>query len=148
MSETTNRRVQRPDSRYLLFAGFAILILIGLVGFVLAANPVRQGPRDTRAVVHTVEGDREQGRQLLNHYGCATCHQIDGIGQGRTYVGPPLINWPQRRYIAGNLPNTPENSIAWIIDPQAIEPGTAMPNLGVTKEEARHMSAYLYSLGY
>jgi cytochrome c2 len=146
VSETTNHRVQRPDSRHLLFAGFAIIILIGLVGFVLAANRVRQGPRYTRAIAYAVEGDWERGRHLLNHYGCATCHQIDGIGQGRTYVGPPLVNWPQRRYIAGNLPNTPEHLIAWIIDPQAVEPGTAMPDLGVTEEEARHISAYLYSL--
>jgi cytochrome c1 len=36
--------------------------------------------------------------------------------------------------------------IRWIETPQAIEPGTAMPNLGVTEQRARDMAAYLYTL--
>ena len=31
-------------------------------------------------------------------------------------------------------------------NPQAIEPGTAMPTQGVTADEAAHMAAYLYTL--
>ena len=52
----------------------------------------------------------------------------------------------RRAYIAGQLPNDPENLVRWIQDPQGVEPGTAMPNLGVTAAVARDMAAYLYTL--
>jgi len=49
-------------------------------------------------------------------------------------------------YIAGEVPNTSENLVQWLEVPQSIEPGTAMPNLGVTEGEARDIAAYLYTL--
>jgi cytochrome c len=61
-------------------------------------------------------------------------------------VGPPLTTFARRAYIAGQLPNQPENLIRWIQDPQAVEPGTAMPNLRVSPVVARDMAAYLYTL--
>ena len=61
-------------------------------------------------------------------------------------VGPPLIGWADRIYIAGRVPNTPENLIVWIQNPQEIDPQNAMPNLGVSESEARDMAAYLYTL--
>ncbi len=61
-------------------------------------------------------------------------------------VGPPLIRWSERGFIAGQLPNNAENLIRWIMDPQSVEPGTAMPNLGVTPAEARDIAAYLFTL--
>jgi cytochrome c1 len=62
-------------------------------------------------------------------------------------VGPPLNDWSERGYIAGELPNNAENLIRWIMDPQGVEPGTDMPNLGVTEEQARDIAAYLFTLG-
>jgi cytochrome c1 len=50
-----------------------------------------------------------------------------------------------RLYIAGLLINTPENMVAWIRHPQAVKPLTAMPDLGVPENDARDMTAYLYS---
>jgi cytochrome c1 len=61
-------------------------------------------------------------------------------------VGPPLNAWSERQYIAGNLQNQPDNLIAWIMNPQAIEPGTAMPNMNIDEQEARDIAAYLYTL--
>jgi cytochrome c len=61
-------------------------------------------------------------------------------------VGASLTAFSRRMYIAGNLPNTPENLVAWIRSPQAIEPGTAMPDLGVSEVDARHLAAYLATL--
>lgn len=61
-------------------------------------------------------------------------------------VGPPLTAWSQRAFIAGEVPNSPEFLMRWIEVPQAIEPGTDMPNLGVTHGEARDIAAYLYTL--
>ncbi len=91
-------------------------------------------------------GDVERGRRALRDYGCGSCHKIDGVPGAVSYVGPPLDGWAVRQYIAGTLPNTPDNLIRWIMHPQAIEPGTAMPDMDVTEQDARDMSAYLYSL--
>ena len=46
--------------------------------------------------------------------------------------------------IAGGLPNTPANLIAWIRDPQQFDPGTLMPDLHVSPDAARDIAAYLY----
>jgi cytochrome c len=91
-------------------------------------------------------GDPKQGEQALRDYGCHACHTIPGVPGAEATVGPPLTDWADRHYIAGNLPNTPDNLIRWIQQPQEIEPGTAMPNVGVTEQDARHISAYLYTL--
>ncbi|MBP8001018.1 MAG: c-type cytochrome [Chloroflexi bacterium] len=92
------------------------------------------------------EGDSDRGRDLLDAYGCDACHTIPGVAGAIATVGPPLDDWPQRAYIAGALINTPENLIQWIREPQEIEPGTVMPDLGVSQEEARDMAAFLYNL--
>lgn len=91
-------------------------------------------------------GDASRGWALIRAHGCVTCHAIPGVrGPGGT-VGPPLSGWAGRRYIAGALLNRPTNLITWISDPQSVEPGTAMPDLGVSEADALHMAAYLYSL--
>jgi cytochrome c1 len=68
------------------------------------------------------------------------------VESARGLVGPPLIHWANRRIIAGEVENTPEHLVTWLTVPQAVEPGTAMPNMGVTDEQARAMAAYLYTL--
>lgn len=93
-----------------------------------------------------VDGDIRRGEATIRAYGCGACHVIPGVAGAHSYVGPPLNEWAERHYIAGNLMNTPENLIAWLRDPAAIEPGTAMPNVGLSDQEARDISAYLYSL--
>jgi mono/diheme cytochrome c family protein len=80
---------------------------------------------------------------LLLQYGCHSCHQIEGIVGPKSYTGPTLVGWPTRRYIAGSLPNTPENLARWVAGPQRIVPQTLMPDLGVPEEHARVMADYL-----
>jgi cytochrome c1 len=58
-------------------------------------------------------------------------------------VGPPLTGFGRRGYIAGELPNNPENLQRWIRSPQSVEPGTVMPDLGVTESDARDIAAFL-----
>lgn len=91
-------------------------------------------------------GDPENGRLLLRQFGCGSCHEIPKVATARGKVGPPLDGIASRVYIAGVLPNTPENMAAFIRDPQKASPRTAMPNLGVTEQHARDMVAYLYTL--
>ena len=91
-------------------------------------------------------GDPERGIVAIQSYGCGACHNIPGVAGANALVGPPLDYWAERDFIAGKLPNEPSHLAAWIRFPQAIEPGSAMPNMGVTEQDARDISAYLYSL--
>lgn len=91
-------------------------------------------------------GDIESGRQMMEFYDCGSCHTIPGIRDADGVVGPPLNFWSRRSFIAGAVPNQPDKLIQWIMDPQSVEPGTAMPDLGVTEPEARDIAAYLYNL--
>jgi cytochrome c2 len=94
-----------------------------------------------------VLGDAQAGAEALEAYGCGSCHTIPGIDNAEALVGPPLDQWSERHTIAGELANTPANLVNWIMNPQEIEPGTIMPDMGVSEEDARHMAAYLYTLG-
>jgi cytochrome c2 len=91
-------------------------------------------------------GSPQRGRTIIRRYGCETCHSIPGVEGARGLVGPPLDNIGSRAILAGRLSNTPDNLMRWIRDPQGIEPGTAMPVLGVTEQDGRDIAAYLYTL--
>jgi cytochrome c2 len=97
--------------------------------------------------IHEVPGgDAERGAVLIAAYGCGSCHVIPGISGAEGVVGPPLTDWAGRQWIAGHLWNEPSNLMTWLQSPQSVEPGTAMPDQGVTAEESAHMAAYLYTL--
>lgn len=91
-------------------------------------------------------GNPARGAALIQDYGCGRCHTIPGIRAADGVVGPPLFFFSRRVYIAGEVPNTPENLIRWVRNPPAIEPGTAMPVLGLDEQQARDVAAYLYTL--
>jgi cytochrome c oxidase assembly factor CtaG/cytochrome c2 len=133
------RATAAPPALGLLLLCAAALLLSGCSTPALGQNAMSPVPSVPR-------GDPLAGAVALRAYGCGACHNIPGIVGAHSAVGPPLDRWAERHYIAGTLLNTPDNLIRWIMDPQAIEPGTAMPDLGVTPEEAAHMSAYLYTL--
>jgi cytochrome c len=91
-------------------------------------------------------GEPSRGRTAIRRYGCSSCHTIPGVQGANALVGPPLTQIASRSYIGGVLPNTPDNMIHWIEDPPGIDHLTAMPNLGVTDQDARDMASYLYTL--
>jgi cytochrome c2 len=90
-------------------------------------------------------GDPARGRQAIAHHGCGACHVIGGIRHAEGRVGPRLLGLREQIYVAGVLPNSPTNLANWVRVPQDINPQTAMPNLGVTEQEARDIAAYLYT---
>ncbi|HEY1735838.1 MAG TPA: c-type cytochrome, partial [Methylovirgula sp.] len=92
------------------------------------------------------DGNAKNGADLIVNHGCGSCHTIPGIHNADGLVGPPLSKIADRTVIAGIMPNTPSNMIAWVENPQAIVPGNAMPNLGLNDNEARDIAAYLYTL--
>lgn len=125
-------------------AGLAVAALVVVVGYVLvqrAEGGIQVTPD------YTLEAaDPEMGPILIQKYGCGACHEVAGVKGARGKVGPNLNETAERAYLAGNLPNTPDNLVRWIQAPQMIQPGTAMPDLGVTESDARHIAAYLYTL--
>ena len=91
-------------------------------------------------------GNVDHGKLLLRQFACGTCHVIPGVAGAGGKVGPPLAGVAGRVYLAGVLPNTPENMASFIRKPQQADPRTAMPDMGVGEAHARDMVAYLYTL--
>jgi cytochrome c len=107
-----------------------------------------RGDNPEEGVGYTVEtgGSAARGHEVIEDRNCGTCHTIPGVRNARGIVASPLFWYSRRTFIAGEVPNTPDNLIQWVRQPQAIEPKTAMPALGLTEQEARDVAAYLYTL--
>jgi len=114
---------------------------------VMAASACR-GNNPEEDVAYTIEtgGNAASGRAVIENRNCGSCHTIPGVRSARGLVAPPLFWFSRRTFIAGEVPNTPANLIQWVREPQAIEPRTAMPALGLSEQEARDVAAYLYTL--
>jgi cytochrome c len=119
------------------------VVLIALVVGVAGCN-ARDAIREEAAAL--TGGDPDIGIVAIGRYGCGSCHDIPGIRSARGTVGPPLGQIAVRTYLAGRLSNTPANMMQWIRHPQHVERGTAMPEMGVTDDDARDITAFLYTL--
>lgn len=91
-------------------------------------------------------GDPARGRVLARRLGCGGCHTIPGVDGAHGLVGPPLAGIADRVYVGGVVVNSPDNLVLWIMNPKAFDPKTAMPAVGATEEQARHVAAYLLTL--
>lgn len=90
-------------------------------------------------------GAQRSAPELMIQYGCPTCHVIAHVPGAVGKVGPSLVSISQRSYLAGSLPNTPENLQQWIMHPQHYQPGTAMPEMGVSEQDAHRIAVFLNS---
>lgn len=115
------------------FARIVPLLAVACLGGASASAATRDS-----ASVH-------RGKALAQAYGCAGCHRIPGLS-GRADVGPPLSGIGRRVYIAGVLPNTPQNMARWIVGAQDIRPGDAMPSTRMPSRDAADLAAFLASL--
>lgn len=91
-------------------------------------------------------GDASLGKQIMVQRKCGSCHTIPGIPNANGVFGPPLVLFGRRSYIAGNFGNRPDNLVHWIMSPKSMKPKTAMPDLGLSEQQARDVAAYLYTL--
>lgn len=107
-------------------------------------------------VQSTLTEEEERGRQLFTSRVCIACHTVKGT-TAAGQLGPDLTRFGARRYVgAGARPNTLENVIAWIDNPQSVKPGALMPGAktpgggmaptNLSDEEVRAIAAYLLSL--
>ncbi|MBV8755208.1 MAG: c-type cytochrome [Hyphomicrobiales bacterium] len=122
----------------------AAALILACVALALAAcDP----PEDRYTTAQAPSGGNpSHGASLIRQYGCGECHIVPGIAGAEGLVGPPLNKLARRVYIAGVMRNSPDNLMAWLQDPQAVVPGNAMPRMGLNRDQARDITAYLYTL--
>ena len=120
----------RPLLAAVIAAGMAAVVLLVVLGI---------GPG------HESSTRGDSAPRLISSFGCGGCHTIAGIDRADGRVGPSLRHLGRRRTIAGTLVNTPENLARWIDDPKAVNPRTLMPDLRVTRAQAREIADYLES---
>lgn len=126
----------------------ATLAIITAVAMVTAAILITKHQRQERfeRAARITEGNPHTGAALIEKHGCGGCHTIPGIRSATAHVGPDLSNFRSRHYVGGVLENSPENVRRWVMNPPAVDPKTAMPNLGISDGEAVDIVAYLYTL--
>lgn len=129
-----------PGPRMTAMAVSALAVVVVVGSLAGCASGQRAAPSEVRG------GIPDQGASAIGRYQCGSCHDIPGIKGAHGLVGPPLWKFKRRSFIAGELANTPENLMRWLRDPKGVEPGTDMPDLGVTERDARDITAYLYTL--
>lgn len=77
---------------------------------------------------------------------CGACHVVPGVAGADGRVGPSLAGLARRQVIAGHFPNRRGVLAAWIARPQAMLPGDAMPDTGLTPAQAERVADYLATL--
>ena len=107
--------------------------------------PLASGCERLKASIPGLNPRAARGIELASHYGCVSCHDIPGAAV-TGFVGPTLRNVGRRAYLAGGLPNTPEQMARLIRFPDLARPGTLMPNLRVSDPDARELVAFLHTL--
>jgi len=87
-----------------------------------------------------------RGPQLIEQYGCTTCHTIPGV-EGHGAIGPRLEGIGARPAISnGKVPNTPENMAKFIHEPASLNPSSSMPALNIPDADAQEIAEYLRTL--
>ncbi len=108
----------------------------------------------------------ERGREIVSRVGCLGCHRIPGIEAKAPLAGAPPAGLPE--HAPASLlapPPPPENQdfapdlskiaskvnadwlFAWVKNPKQLRPTTRMPDLRLSDEEARAVTAFLMTLG-
>jgi cytochrome c2 len=121
----------------------AVVIVLAIVGVIYEYAQQRSLLR-MHAAAET-GGDPARGEAMFIQYGCGSCHALKDVRTATGMVGPPLDGIALRMIIAGHLSNNPQNMEKWIRDPQQVSPGTAMPDLNVGEQDARDITAFLYT---
>lgn len=140
-----------PNLAYALFGAFLVagIVVFGLFialapqpdGSALAAVKTTQSKNPSTVAVPPGTG-ADAGRALFQAKACISCHIAPGIPGGGN-IGPNLTGEAAKPMIAGVVPSTPENMQKWLLNPSSVKPGTAMPNLGLTADEALALTNFL-----
>jgi cytochrome c oxidase subunit 2 len=120
------------------------------MGFVIVAEPATQFAEWLKSQRDTAKTPTDpaavRGQEVFLGSTCVMCHAIAGTPAG-SRVGPDLTHLASRRTIASaTLPNTRGNLAGWIINPQAIKPGTRMPPNQLKPADLQALLTYLETL--
>jgi cytochrome c oxidase subunit 2 len=99
----------------------------------------------------STSGDGARGAELFTERQCIGCHAINGYEGAEARVGPNLTFFAQRDKFAGymldnDINEGAENVSAWLKNPQAVKPGSQMPNLGLSDSDVADLVEYLRTL--
>jgi len=89
---------------------------------------------------------QQRGRAAFLSLPCVNCHAITGVDAYAT-VGPDLTHVASRLTLgAGTLVNNKGNLSGWIVNAQALKPGSQMPPNEMDAQQLNDLVAYLESL--
>lgn len=92
------------------------------------------------------EGEAARGKEVYFATACHNCHAIRGTAS-QGLVGPDLTHVGSRRTIgAATLPNTHDNLLRWVRNPQLDKPGNRMPHSTLPDADLAAVVTYLESL--
>ena len=104
----------------------------------LKENPLPAGFREGN------DNDAARGKKLVETIGCKGCHGF-ADGEFSTPLGKEKDLVPNLKDIATKT--DPQWMYHWVRDPKGFEPGTKMPSLRLSDEEALAITSYLSTLG-
>jgi cytochrome c oxidase subunit 2 len=83
-----------------------------------------------------------KGAELFRTMSCVDCHAFGSVGT-RHAIGPDLTEVSRRSTLgAGVMLNSPAQLRRWLENPQAIKPGSKMPNFRLTTDQIDALIAY------
>jgi cytochrome c oxidase subunit II len=97
------------------------------MGFRIIAMPAAEFDRWLQQQRAQAAAHQAVGRDAFVAAGCAVCHRVSGVSEGR--FGPDLSHVASRQTLgAGRLPNDEAALRQWIVDVQRLKPGARMPS--------------------
>lgn len=115
--------------------------------FAAVAGVADPGPDPAARVLSSPTREQvAEGRALFLARGCTSCHTFGNLDTGKTLQELRSVGFPAR--LAPNLRFAKERMhrdvmVAWIEDPQLLSPGTMMPDLQLTHDEAERVADFL-----
>lgn len=96
-------------------------------------------------------GDAANGAVLLESKGCGSCHRMEGAKTLAVRPTPKPIEaaaFAKGQKMAPDLSHArlrlrPAAMVSWIVEPTKMKADAAMPELGITRDEALDIAAYL-----
>ncbi len=116
----------------ILFLGAAAASLLAREGSLAPGAVARWARGAVRPEGTLFQVEAGSPEELIQKYGCLSCHTLDGVGAD---VGP-VLNGVRERL-------TREEIRTWLSGPWRVKPGTKMPDFGLTETELRVLADYL-----
>jgi mono/diheme cytochrome c family protein len=110
-------------------------------------------PGPALATAAIAGADLGKGRQLVETKGCGSCHVFSGVAAVPS-SNPPAMDgkaFDRGHKLAPDLRVTRDRMtsarvVAWLKDPKAVKPDTAMPTIALTDAEVKDLAGYIMTV--